>query len=46
MLYMAMTMMTMMTISIIRLDTHLLINDWDICTVDDYWNCIKQNRIH
>ncbi|MDO9663800.1 hypothetical protein, partial [Glaesserella parasuis] len=28
------------------IDTHLVINDWDICTVDDYWNCVKQNRIH
>lgn len=22
------------------IDTHLVINGWDICTVEDYWNCI------
>lgn len=27
------------------IDTHLVINDWDICTVDDYWECIKKYRI-
>lgn len=29
------------------IDTHLVINDWDICTVDDFWSCVAQNkRIH
>ncbi|GJI56946.1 hypothetical protein HEMROJRC1_20580 [Rodentibacter sp. JRC1] len=27
------------------IDTHLIINDWDICTVQDYWDCIKENKI-
>lgn len=24
------------------IDTHLVINDWDIGRVDDYWQCIAQ----
>lgn len=27
------------------IDTHLVINDWDICTVEDYWGCVAQNRV-
>lgn len=27
------------------IDTHLVINDWDICTVEDYWGCIQKYRI-
>lgn len=27
------------------IDTHLVINDWDICSVDDYWQCVEQNRV-
>lgn len=28
------------------IDTHLVINDWDICSADDYWGCVEQNRLH
>lgn len=28
------------------IDTHLVINDWDICFVEDYWSCIEKNRVH
>jgi len=24
------------------IDTHLVINEWDICTVADYWGCIEK----
>lgn len=26
-------------------DTHLAINGTDICTIDDYWHCVKRNRV-
>lgn len=28
------------------IDTHLVINNWDICSEDDYWKCIEQYRVH
>lgn len=27
------------------IDTHLVINDWDICSLDDYWGCVEKNRV-
>ena len=27
------------------IDTHLVINDFDICTAQDYWDCVKENKV-
>ncbi|MGX2956086.1 hypothetical protein [Ursidibacter arcticus] len=27
------------------IDTHLVINEWDICTEEDYWGCVEKHRI-
>ncbi|HHF3391692.1 TPA: hypothetical protein ACPO1V_001744 [Haemophilus influenzae] len=26
------------------IDTHLVINDWDIASVKDFWGCIEKNK--
>lgn len=26
------------------IDTHLMINNWDICSIEDYWGCVEQQR--